>query len=75
LYKIRRQLELEHVLKVVDFDLAILGKAIPIQAWTVPQGSRRLRLAGFLDNGHMKAVRLSALRTGRVYPIPGTHFC
>jgi hypothetical protein len=31
----------------------------------------------FLDNRHMKLVRLSALRTGRVYPpgnIPGTHF-
>jgi hypothetical protein len=32
----------------------------------------------FLDNRHMKVVRLSALRTGRFYPpgnIPGTHFC
>jgi ABC-type dipeptide/oligopeptide/nickel transport system permease component len=32
----------------------------------------------FVDNRHMKVVRLSALRTGRLYPpgnIPGTHFC
>ena len=32
----------------------------------------------FLDNRHMKAVRLSALRTGRLYhprKTPGTHFC
>ena len=31
----------------------------------------------FHDNQHMKVVRLSALRTGRLYPtenIPGTHF-
>jgi hypothetical protein len=49
--------------------IMLKGKAVPLQAWTGPQGSRRLRL--------MKVVRLSALRTGRVYPpgnIPGTHF-
>jgi len=48
----------------------MLGKAIPLQAWTGPEGSKRLM--------HMKVVRLSALRTGRFYPpgnIPGTHFC
>jgi len=35
------------------------GKAFPLQAWTGPECSRRLR--------HMKVVR-SALRTGRLYP-------
>jgi len=29
---------------------------------------RRLRLLEFLDNRHMKAARLSAPRTGRLYP-------
>ena len=33
----------------------------------------------FQDNRHMRVVRLSALRTGRLYSppgnIPGTHFC
>jgi hypothetical protein len=40
-------------------------------------GSSRLRPATFLDNQHMLLVRLSALRTGRLYipgSIPGTHF-
>ena len=53
------------------------GKAIPLQAWTGPEGSRTLRLPDFKDNRHMKVVRLSALRTGLLYPpgsIPGTHF-
>jgi hypothetical protein len=30
--------------------------------------SRSLRLLEFLDNRHMQVVRLSALRTGRLYP-------
>jgi hypothetical protein len=30
--------------------------------------SRSLRLPEFLENRHMKIVRLSALRTGRLYP-------
>jgi hypothetical protein len=43
-------------------------------------GTRRLRLPELLDSPHMKVVRLSALRTVRLYPplpgnIPGTHFC
>jgi hypothetical protein len=53
-------------------------KAIPLQAWTGPEGFRMLGLPEFLDNRHMKVVRLSGLRTGRLYPpgyIPGNHFC
>jgi len=38
-------------------------KAIPLQAWTGPEGSRRLRLMDF------KTVGLSAIRTGRLYPL------
>jgi len=38
----------------------IKDKAIPLQAWTSPQSSRRLRLPKFLDNQHTKVVRLSA---------------
>jgi hypothetical protein len=50
------------------------GKAIPLQAWTGPEGSRRSRLPEFLDSRHMKVVGLSALRTDSLYPpgiIPG----
>jgi hypothetical protein len=52
--------------------------ANPLQAWTRPEGSRRLRLPEFLKNLHTKVVRLSAPRTGRLYHpgnIPSTHFC
>jgi hypothetical protein len=44
------------------------GKAVPLQAWIGPEDSRRLRLPETLHNGHVKVLRLSALRTGRVYP-------
>ena len=43
------------------------GKAIPLQAWTGPNGSRRLRLPDF-ESRHTKVVRLSPLRTGCLYP-------
>ena len=44
------------------------GKALPVQAWIGPEGSRTLRRPEFLYNRHMKVMRLSALRTGRLYP-------
>ena len=44
------------------------GKPTPLQAWTGPEGSRRLRISDFQGNRHMKVVRLSALRTGRLHP-------
>jgi hypothetical protein len=50
------------------------GKINPITGLDRPLGFQAPR---FLDNRHM-VVRLSALRTGRLYPpgkIPGTHFC
>jgi hypothetical protein len=43
-------------------------KVVPLQARCGPQGSRRLRLPDFHDIRHMKVVRSSALRTGRLYP-------
>jgi hypothetical protein len=36
------------------------GKAIPVLAWTGPEGSWRFRLPEVLDNQYMKVVRLSA---------------
>jgi len=44
-------------------------KSIPLQAWTGPEGTRRLRLTYFKTVDTWRGVvRLSALRTGRLYP-------
>jgi len=48
-------------------------KAIAVQAPRIPG----VEVPRFQDNRHMKVVRLSALRTGRLYPagnIPGIPF-
>ena len=64
---------------LMSFVLVKIGKTKgnTIQAWTGPEGSRGLRLLEYLDSQHIKVVRLSALRTGRLYTprnIAGTHF-
>ena len=73
-----RMYENRNLLYIVPLMVKVKGKAIPLQAWTGPEGSRRLRLPNFKGSRHMKVVSLSALRTSRLYPpgnIPGTHFC
>ena len=42
-------------------------KAIPLQPWAAPEGSRILSLPEFPYNRHMKMISLSALRTGHLY--------
>jgi len=41
-------------------------KADPLQAWSGPQGSRKLRFPEFVTTAQ-DGGRLSALRTGRLY--------
>ena len=43
------------------------GTSVPLQAWTGPEGSRKLRFPDFITTTQ-NGGRLSALRTGRLYP-------
>jgi len=45
----------------------VKGKAVPLQAWSGPEGSRKLRFPGFMTTAQ-DGGRLSALGTGRLYP-------
>jgi hypothetical protein len=42
-------------------------KAVPLQAWTGPVGSKKLRFPDFMTTAQ-DGGRLSALGTGRLYP-------
>ena len=44
------------------------AKAIPLQAWTGPEGFQEVEAPRFQDNRHINVVRLSALFTGSLYP-------
>jgi hypothetical protein len=48
--------------------LKLKHKEIPVQTWTGPEDSRRLWLAEFLDNQHLKIVGLPVLRIGHLNP-------
>ena len=43
------------------------GKTVPLQAWTGPESSRKLRHPDFVTTTQVGGS-LSALRTGRLYP-------
>jgi hypothetical protein len=53
------------------------GKAVPLQAWSGPEGSRKLRFPDFIttaqDGGKVASLtHRPPLRPGNT---PGTHFC
>jgi len=45
---------------------AVKGKAFPLRASSDPEGSRKLRFPDFITTAQ-DSVRLSILRTGRLY--------
>ena len=57
--------------------VCIKGKAIPLQAWTDPNGSRRMRVLDFKTMAHEGGKFVSPTHRPPLSPrnIPGTHFC
>ena len=54
-------------MQLLKKDCAPWSKVGPLQAWTGPEGSRKLRLPDFVTTAQ-DGGRLSALCTGRLYP-------
>ena len=59
----RRILENLIVAVMFEGEGKVKGKAMPFHAWTGPWGLQQVEAPRFQENRHMKAVRLSALRT------------
>ena len=55
--------ETERSLRRVRVTVVAVGKAVPLQAWTGPEGSKKLRFPDFVTTAQNDG-RLSALRTG-----------
>jgi hypothetical protein len=53
------------------------GKSVPFQAWTGPEGSRKLRLPDFVTTAQDSGKVVSLTHRPHLPPgnTPGTHFC
>jgi len=53
------------------------GKAVPLQAWSGPEGSRKLRFLDFMTMAHDGGKVVSLTHRPPLPPgnAPGTHFC
>ena len=53
------------------------GKAVPLQAWNGPEGSRKLRLPDFVTTAQDGGKVVSLTHRPPLPPgnTPGTHFC
>ena len=53
------------------------GKAVPLQAWSGPEGFRKLRFPDFMTTAQ-DGGKIASLTQWQLLPprnIPGTHFC
>jgi hypothetical protein len=53
------------------------GKAVPLQAWSGPEGSRKLRLPDYMTTAQDGGKAISLTHRPPLPPenAPGTHFC
>jgi len=53
------------------------GKSVPLQAWSVPEGSRKLSFPDFMTTAQDGGKVVSLTHRQPLLPgnVPGTHFC
>jgi len=57
--------------------IKVKGKAVPLQAWSDPEGSRKLRFPDFMTTAQDGGEVVSLTHRPPLPPgnTPGTHFC
>jgi len=57
--------------------LPLVKKAVPLQAWSGPKGSRKLRFPDFMTTAQDSGKVVSLMQRPPLPPgnTPGTHFC
>jgi len=65
------------ILFPLTFDVKGKGKAVPLQAWTSPEDSRKLRFPDFMTTAQDGGKVVSLTHRPSLPPgnAPGTHFC
>jgi hypothetical protein len=53
------------------------GKGVPLEAWSGPEGSRKLRFPDYMTTAHDGGKVVSLMHRPPLPPVnaPGTHFC
>jgi len=53
------------------------GKAVPLQTWSDPEGSRKLNFPDFMKTAQDGGKVVSLTHRPSLFPgnVPGTHFC
>jgi len=75
--RLRRHIKVFHNKNNIRYNVKGKGKAVPLQAWSGPEGSRKLRFPDFMtmaqDGGKVVSpTHRPPLPSGNA---PGTHFC
>jgi hypothetical protein len=57
--------------------IKVKGKAVPLQAWSDPEGSRKLRFPDYMTTAQDGGKFVSLTHRPHLPPgnAPGTHFC
>jgi len=68
---------LNHCATAVPLFKIVEGKVVPLQAWSGPEGSRKLRLTEFMTTAQDGGKVVSLTHRPPLPPgnVPGTHFC
>jgi hypothetical protein len=66
-----------YALKELKELMRVKGKAVPLQVWSGPEGSRKLRFPDFMTTAQDGGKVVSLTHRPHLPPgnIPGTHFC